>query len=57
LLKTKSSPSRTIVRSSAQGAAPDAGIALGRMHCAGEKAVEDSGIPFTVFRPANFMQN
>jgi uncharacterized protein YbjT (DUF2867 family) len=48
---------RKIVRSSAQGAAPDAGIDLGRWHYAVEKAVEDSGIPFTILRPANFMQN
>jgi uncharacterized protein YbjT (DUF2867 family) len=48
---------RKIVRSSAQGASPDAAIQLGRMHYAVEKAVEDSGIPYTVLRPANFMQN
>lgn len=48
---------RKIVRSSAQGAGPDATINLGRMHYAVEKAVQDSGIPFTVLRPANFMQN
>ena len=48
---------RKIVRSSAQGAGPQAAIQLGRMHYAAEKAVEESGIPFTVLRPANFMQN
>lgn len=48
---------KKIVRSSAQGAAPDAGIDLGRWHYAVEKAVKDSGIPFTILRPANFMQN
>jgi uncharacterized protein YbjT (DUF2867 family) len=48
---------RKIVRSSAQGAGPQAAIQLGRMHYAVEKAVEDSGISFTVLRPANFMQN
>jgi uncharacterized protein YbjT (DUF2867 family) len=48
---------RKIVRCSAQGAGPDAAIQLGRMHYAVEKAVEDSGIPFTLLRPANFMQN
>jgi uncharacterized protein YbjT (DUF2867 family) len=46
-----------IVRSSAQGAGPNAAIQLGRMHYAVEKAIEDSGIPFTILRPANFMQN
>jgi uncharacterized protein YbjT (DUF2867 family) len=48
---------KKIVRSSAQGAGPEAGIDLGRWHYAVEKAVEDSGIPFTILRPANFMQN
>jgi uncharacterized protein YbjT (DUF2867 family) len=48
---------KKIVRSSAQGAGPDAGIDLGRWHYAVEKAVEGSGIPFTILRPANFMQN
>lgn len=48
---------RKIVRSSAQSAGPDAPIQLGRWHYAIEKAVEDSGIPFTILRPANFMQN
>lgn len=48
---------RKIVRLSAQSAGPDAPIQLGRWHYAVEKAVEDSGIPFTVLRPANFMQN
>jgi uncharacterized protein YbjT (DUF2867 family) len=48
---------KKIVRSSAQGAGPDAGIDLGRWHYAVEKAVADSGISFTILRPANFMQN
>lgn len=48
---------RKIVRSSAQGAGPGAGIELGRRHYAVEQAVEASGIPFTILRPANFMQN
>jgi uncharacterized protein YbjT (DUF2867 family) len=48
---------RRIVRASAQSAAPDAAIQLGRWHYAVEKAVETSGIPFTILRPTNFMQN
>lgn len=48
---------RRIVRSSAQGAGPGAAIELGRWHYAAERALEESGIPFTVLRPANFMQN
>jgi uncharacterized protein YbjT (DUF2867 family) len=46
-----------IVRSSAQGAGPAAAIQLGRWHYDVERAVEDSGIPFTILRPGNFMQN
>ena len=48
---------RKIVRMSAQSASPAAAIQLGRWHFAVEKAAEDSGIPFTILRPANFMQN
>jgi uncharacterized protein YbjT (DUF2867 family) len=48
---------RKLVRMSAQSAGPEAAIQLGRWHYAVEKAVEDSGIPFTILRPANFMQN
>ena len=48
---------RKIVRMSAQSAGAEAAIQLGRWHFAVEKAVEDSGIPFTILRPANFMQN
>lgn len=46
-----------IVRSSAQGAEPDAKIQLGRWHYAAEQAIEESGIPFTILRPGHFMQN
>lgn len=48
---------RKIVRSSALGAGPAAAIALGRWHYAVEQAVAASGIPFTILRPTNFMQN
>jgi uncharacterized protein YbjT (DUF2867 family) len=48
---------KKIVRSSAQGAEPNAAIALGRWHYAVEQAIEESGIPFTVLRPGHFMQN
>lgn len=57
VLAAKAAGVRRIVRSSAQGAGPTAGIALGRLHYAVEEALADSGIPFTVLRPANFMQN
>jgi len=48
---------RKIVRSSALGAGPAAAIELGRRHYAVEQAVAASGIPFTILRPTNFMQN
>lgn len=48
---------KRIVRSSAQGAGPSAGIKLGRLHGEVEQAVKDTGIPYTMLRPANFMQN
>ncbi len=46
-----------IVRSSAQGAEPEAKIQLGRWHYAVEQAIEESEIPFTILRPGHFMQN
>ena len=57
ILAAKHAGIKKIVRSSAQGAGPHAAIDLGRWHYAVENAVEDSGIPFTILRPANFMQN
>lgn len=46
-----------VVRASASGAGPQAGIDLGRWHYAAEQAWDATGIPLTVLRPANFMQN
>lgn len=57
ILAAKTAGIRKIVRLSAQSAGPDAAITLGRWHYAVEKAVENSGITFTILRPANFMQN
>ena len=48
---------RKIVRASAQGAGPDDRMELSRWHYAVEMVLEATGIPFTVLRPANFMQN
>ena len=47
---------RRIVRSSFIGAS-ESWIALGRAHKAVEKAVEASGIPYTILRPNTFMQS
>ena len=47
---------RRIVRSSFIGAS-ESGITLGRDHRAVEKAVEASGIPYTILRPNTFMQS
>jgi len=48
---------RRIVRSSSLASRPKAAIRLGRWHHLVEEAIEASGIPFTVLRPTNFMQN
>ena len=47
---------RYIVRSSAMGAAEKA-ITMGRLHGEVEKAVETSGIPYTILQPNTFMQS
>jgi len=46
-----------IVRLSAMGADFEPGITLGRWHREVEKAIEASGIPYTILRPNEFMQN
>lgn len=46
-----------IVRSSGYAASSDAHWKLGREHGMVDQFIEDSGIPFTVLRPNNFMQN
>lgn len=46
-----------IVRLSASGADAEPGISLGRDHREVEIYLEESGIPFTLLRPAGFMQN
>jgi uncharacterized protein YbjT (DUF2867 family) len=46
-----------IVRLSAMGAEIEPGITLGRWHREVEKAIEGSGIPYTILRPNGFMQN
>lgn len=47
---------RYIVRSSAMGAGEKA-ITMGRLHREVEKAVESSGIPYSVLQPNTFMQS
>ncbi|WP_040574779.1 SDR family oxidoreductase [Pontibacter sp. BAB1700] len=46
-----------IVKLSALGAGAEPGIQLGRWHREMETYVEESGIPYTILRPAGFMQN
>jgi uncharacterized protein YbjT (DUF2867 family) len=46
-----------IVKLSALGAGAEPGIQLGRWHREMERYVEESGIPYTILRPAGFMQN
>lgn len=46
-----------LVRSSAQGADPNAPITMGRWHGEIEQAIEDSHIAWTFVQPASFFQN
>jgi uncharacterized protein YbjT (DUF2867 family) len=46
-----------IVRSSAMGADAPQPITLGQWHREMEKALEDSGLAYTILRPNSFMQN
>jgi len=46
-----------IVRSSALGASEDAAIAMGRWHAQVERAIERSGLPYTILQPNTFMQS
>ncbi|GEO03089.1 NAD(P)-dependent oxidoreductase [Adhaeribacter aerolatus] len=46
-----------IVRLSASGADAEPGIQLGRDHREVEMYLESSGVPYTILRPAGFMQN
>ncbi|HEX2450973.1 MAG TPA: SDR family oxidoreductase [Gemmatimonadales bacterium] len=48
---------RHIVRLSVIGAEAEPGIALGRLHRAAERAIEASGIAWTMLRPTSFAQN
>ncbi|MFY7906454.1 MAG: NmrA family NAD(P)-binding protein, partial [Burkholderiaceae bacterium] len=48
---------RHIVRSSGAGADPDAGFALPRLQGEIDQMVIDSGMAYTLVRPATFMQN
>ena len=46
-----------IVKLSGLGAGPEAPTTMGRWHGAVERAIQDSGLPWTLLRPAYFMQN
>jgi uncharacterized protein YbjT (DUF2867 family) len=46
-----------IVKLSVMGVEAEPGIALGRLHRASEKAIQDSGIAWTMLRPTFFMEN
>ncbi len=46
-----------IVRSSANGATPDAPIAMGKLHGQVEQLIKNSGIAYTIVQPATFFQN
>jgi uncharacterized protein YbjT (DUF2867 family) len=46
-----------IVKLSGLGAGPEAPTTMGRWHGAVERRIQDSGLPWTLLRPAYFMQN
>jgi uncharacterized protein YbjT (DUF2867 family) len=46
-----------VVKLSANGASPDSPVALMRRHARAERALEGSGVGYTVLRPQLFMQN
>jgi uncharacterized protein YbjT (DUF2867 family) len=48
---------RHVVRLSAIGAAHDAPTRNGRLHALSDAELQASGIPWTILRPSNFMQN
>jgi len=48
---------KQVVRLSALGADAEPGIQLGRWHREIEEYLENSGLPYTILRPASFMQN
>ena len=48
---------RHLVRMSILVANPDSPLAIGRWHGEADRNVENSGIPYTIIRPAYFMQN
>lgn len=48
---------RCIVKLSAMGAGAGASTGIGAWHAAGEKAIRESGIPWTIVRPGGFMSN
>jgi len=57
VLAAKRAGIRKIVRTSALGAGPGTPAQLPRWHYEVERIVETSGIPYTILRPATFMQN
>ncbi len=48
---------RHIVMSTGIGAAPDAGVEIGRWHGKSQEEVKATGIPYTFLQPTFFMQN
>jgi len=46
-----------VVKLSALGASLGSPVSLGRWHAQAEKAIFDSGVPYTILRPNYFMQN
>lgn len=57
VIAAKNAGLKHVVRASAIGADASEAITLGRWHRMAEKALEESGIPYTIVRPNAFMQN
>lgn len=53
----KQSGVEVVIRSSAMGASQESPITLGRWHGHAENLLKESGLKYTVIRPASFMQN
>ncbi|WP_298144457.1 SDR family oxidoreductase [Flavobacterium sp.] len=48
---------KQLVRSSANGASPDAPIVMGKLHGKVQELVKECGIPYAIIQPASFFQN
>jgi uncharacterized protein YbjT (DUF2867 family) len=57
IINTAKGSVNQIAKISAIGAAPDAPVEFLRAHSVAERALAESGVPYTIIQPASFMQN